>query len=441
MNNDQKDRQDNCISIQDNGVSGFKIMRLNVFRFLVILCFVMIATQSLAQNSIARQKAISLVSEGDNHLRLGGWQNALISYTNAIQTDPEYAVAYMKRGQLNERILRTNEAERDYNQAIYLNPLIDIFYDQRARLRILSFDYYGAVEDITMAINMNGNNVNYLKHQVDGFIAAGMYERALENLDSGEFSSSDLVYKLQRKGLVHLLNGDIPLAEKQVEEAYELDQTNYLTLDLLGLILLSKEDYTTALVWFNEAIASDSTQSISFYNRGVCYRFLDETDLALQDMNKSIELNNQQQAAFFKRALIRKEQGDLQGSIVDYKEAISLDSAYEDAIYNRSFTYKILGDFLNAEKDIDYLINTSENRPEYWNMKGNLQVLHGDIEGSLDSYNTAISLKYDYSDAFYNRGIAYLLLNRTTRACGDFQQSVDMGNSKAEEIILNFCGF
>ena len=390
---------------------------------------------------MARKAAIQLIQEGDALLQFGFWDRALISYSNAIETDRDYAEAYMKRGQLYERILRTNEAAMDYNMAISLNPSIDIYYDQRARLRTLAFDYYGALEDINEAIEINASNYNYLKFQVDNFISIGRYEEALENLDSIEFGDNYNQYTFQRKALIYILNDEIVLAESMINEAYELEKEAYLTLDLMGLINLKKENYEGAINWFNHAIAVDSTQYVSYYNRGICYRLLGQTDLALKDINKSLELNNQQQNAFFKRALIKKEKGDLKGAISDYGAAIAIDSSYVDAIYNRSFAYKVLGDYLNAEKDIDVLIEGSTDRPEYWNMKGNLLVLHGSIKESIKYYNEAISIDIAYSDGYYNRGIAYLLLNNTISACHDFRRSIDLGDDRAEQIIANFCGY
>ncbi len=415
-----------------------KTIKSNILVFVLLVVF---QVGSFAQNSIARQEAIRLIQEGDANLRLGGWNPALISYTNAIETDPEYAAAYIKRGQLYERIFRAKEAAMDYDKAIKLNPLIDIYYDQRARLKMLSFDYYGALDDITQAININNSNRDYLKYQIDGFISLGRYEEALKNLDSANLETTDNEFSYQRKALIHILNDDIQLAEKMINKAFAINSSDYLTLDILGVISLRKQDYNGAISWFNEAIVADPNQYMSYYNRSICYRLLGEIELALNDIDESIKINNEQQEAFFKRALIKKEQGNLKGSIVDYGSAIEIDSIYVDAIYNRSIAYKILGDYKNASEDIDFLIEIGEEKPEYWNMKGNLLVLHGDMEEALKAYASAISLNYDYSEAHYNKGIANLLLNRPIRACDDFQKSISLGNQKAEEIVLHFCGY
>jgi tetratricopeptide (TPR) repeat protein len=416
-------------------------MRTILKYIFTILIICLIQSNIFAQNFTAREEAFSLVQQGDGELQLGQWSQALMSYTNAIETDPEYAEAYMKRGQLNEQLMRNQEAMSDYNMAIQLNPMIDIYYNQRARVRVLSFDYYGAFQDITTAIDINSSNTDYLKHQVDGYISLGRYEDALTRLDSIQLDSPDSLYYWQRKTVIYMLNDNLVLGEKTAFKALEIDDTEYLTLDLIGVFKLKNKDYIDAIKWFDKAIIANPSQYVSYYNRGICYRLLGESELALKDINTSIELNNNQQLAYFKRALIKKEKGDYKGSIYDYNKAISLDSNYSEAIYNRSFTYKIRGDYFSAQEDIEELIDDNESRPEYWNMKGNLQVLHGDMQGAVLSFNIAISYDSDYSEAYYNRGVAKLLLNQTIPACEDFQTSIDLGNKKAEEIVLHFCGY
>ena len=414
-------------------------IKTNHFLSLIFVCTCFI--HSFGQDFSARESAVQLIQKGDAYLQLGNWFDALKEYTNAIETDPEYAEAYMKRGQLHERVYRIKQAEIDYNMAIQLNPVIDIYYNERARLKILSFDYYGAMNDINKAIDINVSNSNYLKYRVDGFIVLGMYDDALNNLDSILITSKNELYVLQHKTLIYILNGDITLAELTCLSALALNDSSYLTLDLLGLINLKNKKYKDAVTWFSKAIIADSSQFVSYYNRGVCYRFLENPELALKDINTSIRFNNKAQDLYFKRALLKKENGDFEGSISDYNNAIILDSNYSEAVYNRAFTYKIMGDYWNAEKDIDLLIKNHNSRPEYWNMKGNLQILHGNIKEALLSYNQAIYSDLNYSQAYYNRGVANLLLNRQIQACEDFQESLNLGSTKAESIILHFCGY
>lgn len=398
-------------------------------------------TPSFGQTGTARQRAIRLLEEGDAFLQMRNWEEALHSYTNAIQADNTFAQAYMKRGQLYEKTTHHQEAMADYDMAIKLNPYIDIYFDQRARVRILSFDYYGAMDDINKAIQLNPDNEQYLKQRVDNYIAMGLYENALAEIDSVYEEDQDQLYFLQRKALVYLLNDDLANADKTAQEAFFLNDSAYVTLDLLGLIELKKERYQEAIDWFDRAIEVNPEGFAAWYNKGISLRFLGEKDAALEAISKALDINSNIQEAYFKRALIRKEQGDLEGAVDDYSEAIEINPDYEKAIYNRAFTYKLLGNYMEAEDDLNDLKDGLDAEPEFWNLRGNIQVLQGDFSQAIRYYDKAISFDMEYAEAFYNRGIAKLLLNQHEMACEDFEYSINLNYDRAELIYDSFCGF
>ena len=391
-----------------------------------------------AQNSSGRIEAIKLIQEGDLHLRYGDWEQALFSYTNAIQADVTFAEAYMRRGQLYEKTTHTQEALADYTMAIQLNPYIDMYYNQRARIRMLSFDYYGSLEDINAAIDINANNQDYLRRQTDNYISLGLYENAVKNLNDPSIFTE--VEVLQREALMAITTNDLAAAETLLNQIFEKGDSSFLSFDLQGLLSMQREEYTEAIEWFEKAILSDSTQYLPYFNKSMAHRKLGQQQLALKDLDIAIKLNNNTQIMFFHRALIKKEHGDFDGAIQDYDFAIEIDSAYKQAIYNRAFTYKLAGDYYSAEEDLKFLVNSGDQKPEYWNMKGNILILKGDVFESVACFDNAISYDMNYAEAYFNRAIANLLLFRPLQACDDFQRSIELGYDKAGLMFDNFCG-
>ena len=77
--------------------------------------------------------------------------------------------------------------------------------------------------------------------------------------------------------------------------------------------------------------------------------------------------------------------------------------------------------------------------PENWNLRGNLNVVYGNHALAIEDYTKAISLKSDYSEAFYNRGLVYLMIFQQSNACRDLKQSLQLGYAPANNIIVNFC--
>jgi len=57
----------------------------------------------------------------------------------------------------------------------------------------------------------------------------------------------------------------------------------------------------------------------------------------------------------------------------------------------------------------------------------------GQYQSAIEGYNEAIRLKSDYADAYYNRGVAYLLQGNKEIGCSDAQKACILGNCKILE--------
>lgn len=67
-------------------------------------------------------------------------------------------------------------------------------------------------------------------------------------------------------------------------------------------------------------------------------------------------------------------------------------------------------------------------------------MLYGDYFDAISSYDAAIRENPDYSEAFFNRGLAYVLIYANDRACEDFERTRSLGFEDAGEMGLKFCG-
>jgi tetratricopeptide (TPR) repeat protein len=100
------------------------------------------------------RSGLEAYTSGENRMKVNDWQGAALDYTNAIAADPGYAEAYYKRSVVYTKLGRLNEAIKDQNEALRLNPGILKIYDERAKIKMLVEDYPGAVSDFTKAIEL-----------------------------------------------------------------------------------------------------------------------------------------------------------------------------------------------------------------------------------------------------------------------------------------------
>jgi len=85
---------------------------------------------------------------GESNQILGANNKALEDYNNAIEANPNYAMAYQNRGMLRQSYLFDYEgALKDYNMAIRLDAKFELAYFNRASLKYSMGDLNGALKD------------------------------------------------------------------------------------------------------------------------------------------------------------------------------------------------------------------------------------------------------------------------------------------------------
>ena len=65
--------------------------------------------------------------------------------------------------------------------------------------------------------------------------------------------------------------------------------------------------------------------------------------------------------------------------------------------------------------------------------------MKGDFLGAHHDLDSAILLKPDYADAFYNRGMSNMSLKDTLSACADWKKAFELGSKPAEQMVREYC--
>ena len=382
-----------------------------------------------------RIQAIELVKEGDAFLQQGDWDKALFTYTNAIQADVTYAEAYMKRARLYEMTTHTTEASIDYQQAILLNPYVDVYYNDKTLLKLVQTNYYGAYKDITQTIELRPESNDYKEEQYQLFIQLDLYTEC--SADSG-YGINYTPEHLQL--LKYFKNNEMLDAIQLVDSTLAKDPSDFIALDFKGLYHLIDGNLEDALTAFNQSIEINDSYFPSLYNRSIVNRYLGELESAKSDINRALHIHDCEDA-YFKRALINKENGNLNEAVADYNQAVTLNEDFNHALYNRAFANKILGNYEASLNDIELLLEKEPDNADYWDMKGSIYMLYGELDQALICFNQAISYNNTIATYYYHRGLAYTLLQSPIRGCEDLQYSMELGLEQADVIFDSFCGF
>lgn len=403
--------------------------------FSVVLVCLFLGIGAVAQNS-ARMEAMRLIREGDNYLRMGQWNEALVFFNNAVNADPGFADAFMKRAALNKRLGYETEAYADFNRALALNPYSTYIYDQRFKIELLAIEYFAPAGERTLADNTSPIQMD---HESDDMIDTGSYNEALMVIDSLIAIGYEKEYEFEKKALVYFLQEDYARCDQFIDSALALSPQSALPYDLRGLSQLRRGEINQAIASFSRAIEEDPSFAIAYLNRAVAHLRSGNNDKALRDLSSSIELNQELSLSFYLQGTILSQRGEMRNSLDAYNAALDLDDTNTKALFNRSFTWKMMGDFTRAMEDAALIVELNPGSAEFWNLKGNMHTLYTDYYEAIECYDRAIDLKADYGEAYFNRGLAYLMSYAPIQGCDDLQESRRHGYGRAEKAITHFC--
>jgi len=106
----------------------------------------------------ANQKAfLAAIKEGNAAHSAGGFDKAIVNFSEAIRLRPDDASAFNSRGNAYESRGDHDQAIADYTQAVRLNPNYALAFNNRGIVYAHKGNYYRAIADYNEAIRLNPN--------------------------------------------------------------------------------------------------------------------------------------------------------------------------------------------------------------------------------------------------------------------------------------------
>lgn len=251
--------------------------------------------------------------------------------------------------------------------------------------------YRGKVQNYDIAVNIEGMyNLSYYDKST-ALRSDAYYQKEVDDINSSYFLGEKL----------YLTNADIHLSEAEIDRQF-------------GLI----RHYTSLL-------SSSSPRAVDYFGRAMSYMLVKNYDAAIADLSKAIDLSPHFVLAYFARANAR------------YFELIAREADASAARGIGDESSRLLGQ-VEMKMVIDDLDNVIKQSPKlvyaYFN-KGNIFYNQGDYTSAISCYASAISVKADFGEAYYNRGIAYLRLGNMDKGMEDLSRAGELGIMSSYNVI------
>lgn len=195
-------------------------------------------------------------------------QMAMDDFVKAVEIDPENADVYHHRGQVNLLTENIEEASRDFDRAVELNPSFPVAYVQKLytdyRLGLKRNDQ----EKINNVINLFEQAVEKFPKCVESY---ALYAQVLS--DQNKFEKADQYYVdaaavdpqnanlLVHRGLVQLQwKGDVVKAVELITKALDVDDKCEFAYETLGTVEVQRGNLSKAIALFEKALPLANTE-------------------------------------------------------------------------------------------------------------------------------------------------------------------------------------
>lgn len=234
--------------------------------------------------------AYEWVSKGNEQFYKADFDNALVSYTRAIELDSNYDIAYYNRGNVHAEKGRLDKAIADFSKAIAINPKGVVIYNNRGVVYDRSGQPDLALADFRKALSLNPNYGEAYSNRGIALRRKGDYAGAIASYNSALTINPRDTRALNNRGNVYLDMGEPDRALADFDRAILLNPDSATLYNNRGNAYYHKADYVSALAEYKRAISLNPAYSDPYYWKGWSAIKLGRKDEALTALRRFLDI-------------------------------------------------------------------------------------------------------------------------------------------------------
>ncbi|MDQ3374448.1 MAG: tetratricopeptide repeat protein [Acidobacteriota bacterium] len=292
---------------------------------------------------------------------------------------------------------------------------------------------YGKIIQITAPISpgSSGSPVVNMRGQVIG----------VATLQAAEGQSLNFAVPSER--IAQLKSGELQTFSSLNTQTQKNKRAAAQSLYSQGLGIVSRDEYSKALIYFEKAVEIDPNYAEAWYQAGFCYGMLGRHTDALKASKQAARIRPDWEETFVNIGASSFALGQYKDAVEAYRQATKLDAGNIDAQYALGLSFNKLGrtdeeilaykralalkpDFANAlellgtayfkqKKYTDSVaafeqLKTYKPDAKTYNHLGESYFEVGKTEESVEAFNNAVNFNPDFDKARFNLGRAYAKL-------------------------------
>ncbi len=230
----------------------------------------------------------------------------------------------------DEYYLREYNISQDaINQGVYMrklnyNDVISQFYYNRGIKKSKLGSYEEAIRDYNKAIELNPNDARAYHNRGYAKSKLGIFDEAIRDYDKAIELTPNATKIYNSRGIAKAKLGRYEEAIKDFEKVIELDPNDAIAYNNRGTAKDKVGRVDEAIRDYNKVIELDPNDADAYYNRGYAKLELTRYKEAIKDFDKAIELDPNNTAAHNNREVAKKELGSSDETIREPKKALEI---------------------------------------------------------------------------------------------------------------------
>jgi len=293
----------------------------------------------------------------------------------------------------NENKIETELTEIEIlNNKINSNPDNAEYYNDRALYFVYNKKDNDALNDIKKAIQLDETNADYYITLSDIYLYQGKVTNCLDAINKALELDTDKAKIYLKLAEVNLILKEYQKTHENIEKSLEFEPINPVAFFVSGYSFLEEGDTNLAIRNFQEAVSQDQDYLDAFYYLGLIFSAKNDK-LAVEYLNNALRIEPDNVEVLYILGLFFQENEDSEKAIEIYDRILKIDDNNKFANYNKAYIKLVY-----LEK----------------------------FEDAINDFSKAIESDPTYSDAYYNRGYCYELMNDFENSTKDYQKTLSL---------------
>ena len=319
---------------------------------------------------------------GSNAIVNKEYYRAIDILSTLIAVDTISEDAYFLRAVAKYNLNDVVGAERDFTQALRINPVFVQAYQYRAITRSFMGNYQDALEDFQRAIDIRPDYLNTFFSRGVTYFLSQQFENAIKDFDRYLRRYPEETDALLNRGTAYLMLKDTTRAFEDYDQAVTVDPHNSQVYLRRGSVYAMQGQEARAIEDFDKSIFYDAKNIGAYFNRAVSYARSNKPLQAIADLTMVTHLDSLNSLAYFNRALLYSQIGDYNKSLDDYDRVAEYSPSNILVYFNRGLLNAKLGNLEDAERDFTQAIGLYPDFANAYLNRADVRYLLGDKTGS-----------------------------------------------------------